>query len=190
MQFEEQQVRKRCQKTSNPCDSGRNHSKGPCPRSHSVNRVHHSQVAVDAHQANKEDPTVEGNVESAQDDFTHGIPKEPLVPSLVCLEGKGAHQEEICNCQVQEAHICHAPETGPENNHPADQRVSHKAQEEENRVEDREKGGSMFLIRTQHPRVPIEVVVVVIYCAELCEGLCEGLCDRTNGKNKIKKSLT
>lgn len=147
--------------------------------------MHHCQVAVDAHQANKEDPTVEGNVESAQDDFAHGIPKGPLVPSLVCLEGKGAHQEEICNCQVQEAHICHAPETGPENNHPADQRVPHKAQEEENRVEDREKGGSMFLIRTQHPSVPIEVVVVVIYCALLYEGLC----DRTIGK-KEKKSLS
>lgn len=146
--------------------------------------MHHSQVAVDAHQTNKEDPTVEGDVERTQYDFAHGIPKEPLVPGLVRLEGEGAHQEQICNRQIQEAHVSHAPETRPESSHPDGQGVSHEAQEEEDRVENREKGGSVFLILARLPKTPVEVVVVVIYSAELCEDLCHGLCDGTSNSTE------
>lgn len=36
----------------------------------------------------------------------------------------------------------------------------------------------------------MEVVIVVIYCAELCEGLCEELCVGTKGKQNTKKYFT
>lgn len=57
--------------------------------------MHHSQVAVNAHQADEEDPAVKRNVENTQDYFAHNIPKHPMIQCLVGQKGQCAHQEKI-----------------------------------------------------------------------------------------------
>lgn len=122
--------------------------------------MHHGQVAVDAHQADEEDPAVKRNVENAQDHFAHGIPKHPLIQGLVGQKGECAHQEEIRESQVKEAHVGHAAESRAKHNDPDDQQVSQEAEEEEKGVEGRKKHGSMTLVHT-HPKVRIVIVIEV-----------------------------
>lgn len=146
-----------------------------------MNSMYDSQVPINAHQTDKEDPAVKSNIKNTQDNFAHSFSKQPLIAGLVGLERKGTHQEKISDSQVEEAHVGHAAEPRPTNNDPDDQRVSQKAKEEENGIEGWKKTCSVILI---HTLLKVTVKVVKI-CGK--DGV-EGYRGRTGGKQRNESS--